>query len=382
MTGHLRQRSPGSWEIKFDAGADPVTGKRKTRYVTVKGGKKAAQAELRRLLSAVDEGRDVEPSKTTLAEYLGRWQRDWAALNVSPKTAERYGELMRLHVCPHIGKLPIQKLHPAHLAELYARLRREEPSRPALAARTVGHVHRVLHKALKIAVEWGICQRNPAEITKPPKAENGEIEILSEPQIRDVMAKLSDHPLHTFVRLGLGTGMRRGELLALRWRDVDLAAGKLRVELSLEQTKAGLRFKAPKTRHGRRTITLPASGIATLQAHWKAQQEHRLKLGVGKAPDDALVFCNWDGTPRSPNAVTKQWASAVSSLGLPKVSLHALRHTHASQLIASGLDVLSISRRLGHGSPTITLGVYGHLFSNTDDRAAQVIEAAFGGATE
>jgi integrase len=238
----------------------------------------------------------------------------------------------------------------------------------------------VLHKALRVGVEWSVLQRNAADIVSPPKVEGGEIEILSEDQARTVLQKLRGHALHTFVLTGLATGMRRGELLALRWRDVDLDAGKLRVEQSLEQTRAqGLRFKPPKTRHGRRTITLPALVITQLRAHRKAQQEHRLALGIGRTPEDALVFCGWDGTPRSPNAVTKEWSRAVATLDLPRANLHALRHTHASQLIASGMDVLTVSRRLGHGSPTITLGVYGHLFSNSDDRAAQVIESAFGG---
>jgi integrase len=125
-----------------------------------------------------------------------------------------------------------------------------------------------------------------------------------------------------------------------------------------------------------RTITFPPSVTAELRAHWKAQQEQRLALGLGKAPDDALVFPTFDGRPRSPNALTKEWTVAMSDTGL-KVTLHALRHTHASSLIAAGIDVLAISRRLGHASPTITLGGYGHLFSNTDDRAAQVVEAMF-----
>jgi integrase len=146
---------------------------------------------------------------------------------------------------------------------------------------------------------------------------------------------------------------------------------------SIEQTKAGLQIKSPKTRHGRRTISLPAWVVADLREHWRAQQEMRLRLGLGKAPDDALVFPNLDGEARSPNAVTKEWSVTAAGLGLRKVSLHALRHTHASQLIASGMDVLTISRRLGHGSPTITLSVYGHLFTNTDD---QIMQAAFGRA--
>jgi integrase len=159
-------------------------------------------------------------------------------------------------------------------------------------------------------------------------------------------------------------------------QDVDLDGGKLRVERSLEQTKAGLRFKAPKTKHGRRTITIPPSTVAELRAHRRTQQEQRLALGAGKASADALVFPTWEGKARSPNALTKEWSVAMAEAGL-NVTLHALRHTHASSLIAAGVDVLTISRRLGHASPTITLGIYGHLFSNTDDRAAQVIETLF-----
>jgi integrase len=146
----------------------------------------------------------------------------------------------------------------------------------------------------------------------------------------------------------------------------------------LEQTKAGLRFKEPKTRYGRRSIAAPAYLMAELRAHWKARQEQNLALGAGKLAPDSLVFATFDGKPRSPNALTKEWSVAAKAMGLG-MSFHALRHTHASQLIASGLDVLTISRRLGHGSPTITLGVYGHLFSNTDDRAAQALDAAFSG---
>lgn len=171
--------------------------------------------------------------------------------------------------------------------------------------------------------------------------------------------------------------MRRGELLALRWQDVDLDRAVLRVEQALEATKGRLRFKPPKTNYGRRPITLPASLIGELRRHRKAQQEQRLALGLGKAPADALVFATWDGRVRHPDGLTKEWSTAMEAIGRPKITLYSLRHTHASQLIAAGLDVLTISRRLGHGSPAITLAVYGHLFANTDDRAAQVMEAAF-----
>jgi integrase len=152
----------------------------------------------------------------------------------------------------------------------------------------------------------------------------------------------------------------------------------LKVERALEQTKrGGLVFKPPKTRYGRRTITLPPSTVTELRAHRKAQAEQRLALGLGKAPEDALVFATWDGSTRSPNALTKEWSKAMQAASL-EATFHSLRHTHASTLIASGLDVLTISRRLGHGSPAITLGVYGHLFK-PDDRAAAIMESVFTG---
>ena len=136
-------------------------------------------------------------------------------------------------------------------------------------------------------------------------------------------------------------------------------------------------FRQPKTKYGRRTVTLAPSTVAVLREHRKAQQELRLALGLGKAPEGALVFATWDGSTRSPNALTKEWSVAMQKIGL-KATLHSLRHTHASTLIASGLDVLTISRRLGHGSPAITLGIYGHLFK-PDDRAAAIMEKALTG---
>ena len=244
-----------------------------------------------------------------------------------------------------------------------------------LSARSVGHTHRCLRRALGHATQWGIITTNPAAVVSPPKVQDKEIEIIREDEIRNVLGKLKGH-LRSIATLALATGMRRGELLALRWIDVDLDAGAIRVERSLEQTRAGLRFKSPKTKHGRRSITLPPSAVTELRALRKAQQEQRLALGLGKAPDDALVFPTADGEPRKPNALTNEWIIATTAIGR-RISLHALRHTHASSLIAAGIDILTISRRLGHAKPAVTLNVYGHLYASTDDRAAQVIEALF-----
>jgi integrase len=262
------------------------------------------------------------------------------------------------------------------LADLYAKLIRET----GLAPRTVGHVHRVTRRALGHAMQWDVIARNPAENVSPPPVQSDEVEILRAGDVQAILAKLHERRgrlLYTIAVVVLASGVRRGELCALSWNNINLNTGKLAIEHSLEQTRqSGLRFKPPKTRHGRRTISLPPAAVAELRAHWRAQQELRLKLGLGKSPDNSLVFANWDGQPRNPDALSKEWAACMKKIGMPHITLHSLRHSHASQLIASGLDILTISRRLGHGSPTITLGVYGHLFANTDERAAAIIEAA------
>ena len=178
------------------------------------------------------------------------------------------------------------------------------------------------------------------------------------------------------VVLAVATGARRGELVALRWGDIDLDTGKVKIERSLEQTNAGLSFKAPKTKAGRRVVTVPSSITAELRKRWFQQQEQRLKLGLGKAGPDDLVFARPDASPWPPDSLTADWARTVRMLKLPLITFHALRHTHVSQLIAAGLDVVTVSRRIGHSNPTVTLGVYAHLFGNTDERAAEVVDKA------
>jgi len=380
MKGHIRARGPGAWELKFDVQSD--TGERKTRYVTVRGGKRAAQKKLTELLDQANRGTLVEATRITVGAYIERWVRDWVAINVSRKTGERYRELLMTHIAPRLGSIQLQQLRPAHLGELYATLLREGrgPDR-GLSPRTTGHVHRVLHKALAVAVDWELIAGNPADRVKPPRVVANEVEILTEDQVGRVLAALRGRALYAIVALALATGLRRGELLALAWDHVDLDTAKLRVERSLEQTKAGLEFKPPKTRHGRRSVALSPWIVRDLRSLRRQQQEQHLKLGLGQLAGEALLFPSWDSgspRPRSPNALTKEWSRIAAQLGITRINLHALRHTHASQLIANGMDILTISRRLGHGSPTITLGVYGHLFANTDDQAAQIMERAFG----
>jgi integrase len=378
MTGHIRRRSEHSWELKFDLGTDPLTGKRVTKYRSFQGTKKAAQLELAKLIARADDGTMLDPSKTTLAEFLDRWE-SWAATQVSAKTLERYSELLRHQVRPHLGATRIQKLRAVNFVELYGKLQQAKPEGAGLAPRTIGHVHRLMHRVMNYAVKWDMLRSNPVSAADPPRVERAEIEILDAEQIKTVLHSLRGHVLYPVIVLALATGARRGELVALRWGDIDLDTSKVRIERSLEQTNAGLSVKAPKTKAGRRVVTVPASIAAELRKHWRQQQEQRLLLGLGKATPDDLVFARPGGVPWPPDALTGDWARAVRVRKLPRVTLHALRHTHVSQLIACGLDVVTVSRRIGHSNPTVTLGVYAHLFGNTDERAAEIVDQAMTG---
>jgi integrase len=170
--------------------------------------------------------------------------------------------------------------------------------------------------------------------------------------------------------------MRRGEILALRWRTIDLDGKVLVVREAIEETKEGRRFKEPKSKAGTRDIALPDIVVNTLRDHRRRQIELRLALGLGKTVDDDLLFSRPDGTPSSPHALSKEWSAAAAEIGLSGITFHALRHTHASHLIDAGIDVVKISKRLGHGSPVTTLGVYAHRFNRRDDKSAAAINAA------
>jgi len=379
MTGNLTRRGKNSWRLKFESGdRDPVTSKRRTRYVTIHGTKKAAQVELTRLLAEVDNGTSIDPSKVTIADYLTAWLN--ADTDLSPKTKERYRQLVAQQIIPHLGATALQRLRPVQVSDWHATLLRSggKDGRP-ISARTTGHAHRILHRAYERALRLELVSRNPVHAVKPPKAAAPEVEILSTTQIGTLLGALAEHPLHPIVSLALGTGMRRGELCALTWETLDLDANTVRIERSLEETAEGLRFKLPKTKHGRRTIALPPPVADVMREHRRRQFELRLQLGLGRPSPDDLVFTLPDGTPWPPDKVSRDWSNLVRYRGLPRVMFHALRHSHASALIAAGVDIVTVSRRLGHASPAITLNVYAHKFGSTDTAAALAVASAMSG---
>jgi integrase len=380
MRGHIRKRGRNSFELKFEVGR--VNGKRQTRTQSFRGTVREAKDELARVLAQVADGGHVNPSKVTVAEYLRTRLQIWRAKGtVSAKPAERYGQLIRSQIAPFIGATLLQKLTEEQVETWHTRLLTEgrHDKTGGVATRTVRDAHRILSKALDEAVRHKLVPRNVCALQPPPKVVSREMRILTPEQVAGFAALLDGYEFAPVAVTAVFTGMRRGELLSLVWGNVNLDAKLIKVRKSLEETdEEGLQFKPPKTKAGIRDITLPDIVIETLQAHRKRLLERRLQLGLGKLGDTELVFPDLEGRPRLPDSFSSAWTELSKRLKLG-VSFHELRHTHASQLIDAGVDVVTISKRLGHASPTITLSIYAHLFQKDDSKAADAINAALKG---
>jgi integrase len=390
--GHIRQQGKGSWELKFDLGRDPLTGKRITKYATFRGTKRKAQEELTRLLAQRNEGSYVDPTKMTVAEYLHHWITSDIDRRVAARTAARHRGIVEKNIIPRLGHVPMRKLTAVHIEAFEAELQREgwvkrrrlpassgrsdpkQTEKRGLSAQTVLHVHRTLSQALTHAVQLGVLFKNPARQVKPPRPEQREIKILSKEEIGALLNAAKESPLYLPVLVAISTGLRRGELLGLRWSDLDLKAGTLTINQSLERVAGKVAFKAPKTKTSRRTITLPAGAIEALQQYQRAQLEGRMKLGLGRDPR-ALVFARADGAPLDADSVTKTFGRLVAAVGVTPITLHGLRHTHISHLLIDGEHVKVVSERAGHANINITLSVYAAYLPSMQTDAALRVDA-------
>ncbi len=375
MRGSIQKRGKGSWRLVFDLERDH-TGRRRQKVVTIKGSKRAAEKELARLIAAIETGGIVEPHKLTVAEYLDQWI-DYAASKTSAKTLERYSEIFRNHISPALGAHRLAKLQPIHIQAHYAEAlksgRRDKQG--GLAARTVVHHHRVLKQALQQAIKWRLLTTNPADAVDLPKPERKVVSTLSETQTVRLLEGVEGTTLHIPILLAVTTGLRRGEILALRWKVVDLDRGVLSVVQSIEETKGGLRFKAPKTKLSRRSVTIPGITIEALRRHKVNQAQLRLQLGLGR-DEDALVCPRHDGSPRSPRAFTKEFTRLTATLDIPHITFHGLRHTHATQMLQAGVHPKVAQERLGHSTIATTMDLYAHVTDTMQEDAAARVDRA------
>lgn len=339
--------------------------------------KKAAEAELRRLLTAVEDQAHVDVSKITLADYLRRWLD---GLQCKATTRDRYRQSAVKHVIPRVGGIRLQALTADDLDRLYRDLERSgRRDGGPLSAKSVRHAHTMLSKALGDAVRRGHVARNVASDARPPRLERREMSVWTAGQLRGFLSHVAEDRLYAMWLLLATTGMRRGEVLGLRWDAVDLDAGRIAVVRAI--TKAGGRpvVSEPKTARGRRVIALDPATITTLRAHRARQLQERLVAGEAWQ-DSGLVFCWPDGSALDPQLPTKWFRAHARAAGLPPIRLHDLRHSWATVALMAGVPAKVVSDRLGHASVSITLDVYSHVLPAFDEEAAMTVANAIFGS--
>lgn len=379
MRGHIRKRYKNSWTVVLNLGADPVTGKRKQEWVSVKGGRKDAEKKLAELIHQIDNGTFLKPGKTRLGEFLERWLKEFVWSNLAPRTAEGYQHIIRRHLVPALGRLQLTQLKPEHLQKYYSEKLAGGrcDGKGGLSPKTVRHHHVTLHDALQTAVKWGLLGRNVADAVSPPRAQRREMHTWDEEGVHRFLEAAKDTSYYGLFYLALFTGMRRSELLALRWRDVDLIMGQVYVSRSLHQLRDGTSvIRQPKTAKGRRTVALPPSAILMLGEHRRKRELEKAMTG-GPLSDEELIFCQTDGKPLLADTVTHAWIKLVRRNGLPPIRLHDARHTHASLMLKQGIHPKVVQERLGHASIQTTLDTYSHVAPGLQETAAKRFDEAF-----
>jgi integrase len=372
MKGHIRERSPGHWAIVIDV-RDPETGKRKRRWHSFEGTKREAQVECARLLTEIKNGTSVDPSRMTVAAFLERWIEHMEG-QVSPRSHERYAELCHKNLAPLLGGLMLTKLQPANISQAYAKAlvsgRRDGSG--GLSASTVTHMHRVLREALQQGVRWQLLARNPADAVKPPKVERRQMSVLDTDATAGLIETARETALFVPILLGVRCGLRRGEVVALRWRNVDLERGQISVVASAEQTDRGVREKEPKNGKGR-TVVLSATEVEELRSHRVRQAQALLALGV-RLIDDHHVVARADSQALQPRSLTHAFVKFARRHGF-QIRLHDLRHSHATHMLASGVHPKIAQERLGHSSVGITLDLYSHVLPGMQAEAVNRVDA-------
>lgn len=374
--GSIRKRKDGKWEARATVGHTPEGKPRRvSKYFKTR---KAAQDWLAQVAHEMHTGMFTEPAKITLGEWLGRWLETYQKNRVAVTTYELYEMLIRLHIGPAVGNIELSKLRPVDLQRLYIEKLQHGrvDGQGGLSEQTVRHIHNILHNSLNQAVKEGLLYRNPADATTPPKVPKREISPISKDQAQRFLESIKSDRLYAAFSLVLGTGLRRGEILGLKWDDVNFDKGTITVRRILVRarqdggkTKTALIFKEPKTVKSRRTIPLPAVVIRDLKRHRQRQNEEKLLLGA-TYQDNGLVFATADGRPVDPRNFIRRYTNLLKKAGIEHSRFHNWRHAFATILLELNAHPKVVQEMLGHSKIAQTLDTYSHVVPGLMEQAA------------
>ena len=374
----MRERKPGTWELIVPIGKDALTGRPRYRSRSLRGTKKEAERALRELCAEVEAGR-ATGADVTFGHLLNQWL-DATKETLSPTTHREYQRLMTKRIIPAMGEEPLWKVSAIQLDRFYVALSRQTGLGPS----SIRQIHSIIRRALRQGVRWGWIAANPAVNATPPRQRKTELQPPDATMLRKLIAAADagDPTIGALIRIAAMTGMRRGELCGLRWSAVDLDAAKVVIRRSIVPTAGGTIDKDTKT-HSARRISLDAASVEVLRLHRARAEALTARLGAVLA-SDAFVFspdpvCE---RPLHPDSVTHAFMRLCARLGIEGVRLHDLRHAHATQLLAAGVPVRTVSGRLGHANASTTLNVYAHWVEESDDAAADTMSQLIDGPRE
>lgn len=369
--GTIYQRKNGTWAGLLTIGRDE-NGKLKRLSFSGRTRKEVAE-KLAKAKAELQQGTFVEPNKLTLGDWLDVWLKEYKKPTLRPEVFDTYEMIIRVHLKPALGSVLVQALRPEMVQRLY-----NEKAASGLSPATVRKIHQVLHGALKQAVRNQLVTRNVSEATTLPKAgQTREVRALTLEEQEKFLKALEGNRLEVAFKVLLGTGLRRGELLGLTWRDVNLTNGTITVRQSLIRAKGKLVIQDPKTKTSKRTIPLPDDLVAELKAHRARQAQEKLFAGPAYE-DNNLVFANELGQPLDPRSFNRWFYELRDKAGLPKdVNLHALRHTYATRLLERGVSLKVIQQLLGHSKFDVTADIYSHVAPELQREAVAVLNGLF-----
>ncbi|HTU98197.1 MAG TPA: site-specific integrase, partial [Solirubrobacteraceae bacterium] len=367
------------WFVVLDLGFGD-DGRRRQKWHGGFGTRREAEAARAQLVNEINNGAYVVPGRTTLAEWIRESWLPMTEPRIKPTTFHSYKRNLELHVIPMLGQKRLQQLTPPMLTGLYGRLAQDREDRKGLSAKTISYIHSTLHKVLSDAVDAGLLAKNVAASAKPPRphrrATRG-IQAWEPDELARFLDTVRGTRLEAIWRLSAMTGMRRGEILGVRWQDIDLDRARLSVRQALVAVGYEIVHSTPKS-HSARVIDLDSETVAQLRAHRQRQNEERAEWGPDYEERD-LVVAKENGEPIHPHTFSQSFERLLEKHGLRRIRLHDLRHTHATLALKAGVPVKVISERLGHESPAFTLKQYAHVIPGMQAEAAAQVAAMIDG---
>lgn len=370
MRGHIRKRG-NYYSIVIDIGNDPITKKRKQKWYSGYKTKREAEKALSEIINRLENGNYYDLQNILVTDYLNKWLNNYIKNNYARNTYSSYLNIINRYISPNIGKIELLKLKPFHIQSLYNHMINDLN----LSSSTINICHSTIHSALNQAIKWEILNSNPADAVKPPKKEKVRFNILNVAEVNSLLKTIKNTSFYLPVLLAVTTGMRRSELLALKWNNVDLDKGLIFVENQIRFTSKDTFELLPcKTHNSERTIFMLPYTIPLLKEHKKNQLEK--KIAFGDNYNDFNFICTKDtGYPYNPKYISTKFYDLIrrrnNKYNIPIIRFHDLRHTHATLLIEQGINPKIVAERLGHKSIRTTLDIYSHALPSMQQEAAE-----------